>query len=156
MNLNATLFAQCIVFFVLALFTMKFVWPPIMQALEDRAKKIADGLAAAEKAKKDLSVVEQKVAEELRSARLSASDYRSGAEKEAAQMIEQARSESAKIIAQAKQQASLEADAAIAKAKDSLRAQVATLAITGAEKILQREIDAKVHAELLSHIAQEL
>ena len=91
MNLNATLFAQLVVFFVLAWVTMKFVWPPIVKALDERAKKIADGLASADKAKTDLALAEKKVADELRKARESSSDLRAGAEKQAAQLVEEAR-----------------------------------------------------------------
>ena len=96
MNLNATLFAQLVVFLILAWFTMKFVWPPIMKALDERAGKIADGLAAADKAKTDLAHAEKKAAEELRKARESAAEFRSGAEKQVAQLIEEARAEGAR------------------------------------------------------------
>mgnify|MGYP006172353193 CR=1 FL=1 len=93
MNLNATLIAQLVVFFILAWFTMKFVWPPIVKALDERANKIADGLAAADKAKADLSLAEKKVVEELRKARESAGDVRSSAEKQASKLIDDARTD---------------------------------------------------------------
>ena len=93
MNLNATLIAQLVVFFILAWFTMKFVWPPIVKALDERANKIADGLAAADKAKADLSLAEKKVVEELRKARESAGDVRTSAEKQASHLIDDARAE---------------------------------------------------------------
>jgi F-type H+-transporting ATPase subunit b len=155
-NLNATLFAQLAVFFVLAWFTMKFVWPPMTKALDDRAKKIADGLAAADKAKNDLVLAEKKVVEELRKARESAGDVRLGAEKQAAQLLEEARTEAARIIAQAREAAEAEAGVAAQRAKEVLRDQVAHLAVAGAEKILRREINAQVHAELLANLKQEL
>ncbi len=156
MNLNATLFAQLVVFFVLALVTMKFVWPPIAKALDERAKKIADGLAAADKAKTDLALAEKKVVDELRKARESASDVRAGAEKQAAALIDEARSEAARIVAAAREAAEKEAGAAMQKAKEGLREQVAQLAVAGAERILRKEINAQVHADLLANLKQEL
>ena len=156
MNLNATLFAQLAVFFVLAWFTMKFVWPPIMKALDERAKKIADGLAAADKARTDLANAEKKVVEEMRKARESAAELRANAERQAAQLLDEARQEAAKIIAQAREAAEQEAAVAAQRAKEALREQVALLAVAGAERILRREINAQVHAQLLANLKQEL
>ncbi len=156
MNLNATLFAQLVVFFILAWFTMKFVWPPIMKALDERAQKIADGLAAADKAKTDLAHAEKKATEEMRKARESASEFRGGAEKQAAQLIEEARAEGARIVAAAREAAEGEAAAASQRARETLREHVAQLAVAGAEKILRKEINAQVHAELLSQLKAEL
>ncbi len=156
MNLNATLFAQLVVFFVLAWFTMKFVWPPIMKALDERAGKIADGLAAADKAKVDLAHAEKKAAEELRHARESAAEFRSGAEKQVAQLLEEARAEAARLVAAAREAAETEAGAASQRAKEALREQVALLAVAGAEKILRKEINAQAHAELLTQLKSEL
>jgi len=144
------------VFFILAWFTMKFVWPPIMKALDDRAKKIADGLAAADKAKADLTLAEKKVVEELRKARESAGDVRTSAEKQASHLIDDARAEAGRIIAAAREAAESEAGAAAQRAKETLRDQVANLAVAGAEKILRREINAQVHSELLANLKQEL
>jgi len=155
-NLNATLFAQLVVFFILAWFTMKFVWPPIVKALDERAKKIADGLAAADKAKTDLALAEKKVVEEMRRARESATDVRASAEKQGALLIEEARAEATRIVAVAREAAEQEAAAAMQKAKEGLRDQVAQLAVAGAERILRREINAQVHAELLANLKQEL
>jgi F-type H+-transporting ATPase subunit b len=155
-NLNATLIAQIVVFFILGWFTMKFVWPPIMKALDERASKIADGLAAADKAKADLALAEKKVVDEMRKARESAGDVRANAEKQAAKIVEDARSEAHRIVAQAREAAEGEAATAAQRAKEDLRDQVAQLAIAGAEKILRREIDAKVHGELLANLKQEL
>jgi F-type H+-transporting ATPase subunit b len=155
-NLNATLIAQIVVFFILGWFTMKFVWPPIMKALDERASKIADGLAAADKAKADLALAEKKVVEELRKARESAGDVRGAAEKQAAKLIEDARSEATRIVAKAREDAEGEAAVAAQRAKEELRNQVAQLAVAGAERILRREIDAKVHADLLANLKQEL
>ncbi len=156
MNLNATLFAQLGVFFILAWFTMKFVWPPIMKALDERAQKIADGLAAADKAKSELAHAEKKVVDEMRKARESATDVRAGAEKQGAQLVDEARAEAARIIAQAREAAEGEAAVAAQRAKEALREQVAQLAVAGAERILRREINAQVHADLLANLKSEL
>lgn len=156
MNLNATLFAQVIVFFILAWFTMKFVWPPIMKALDERAAKIADGLAAADKAKTDLQLAERRATEELRKARETANELRAGAERQGAQIIEEARAEAARIIAAARTAAEGEAAVAAQRAKEVLRDQVALLAVAGAEQILRREIDATRHADLLNQLKAEL
>lgn len=156
MNLNATLFAQLVVFFILAWFTMKFVWPPIMKALDERAKKIADGLEAADKAKMDLALADKKAVEELRKARETATEMRTNAERQAATIIDEARRESARIVAQAREAAETEAATAAQRAKEALRDQVAHLAVAGAERILRREINAQAHAQLLANLKQEL
>ncbi len=156
MNLNATLFAQLVVFLILAWFTMKFVWPPIMKALDERAGKIADGLAAADKAKADLAHAEKKASDELRKARESAAEFRSGAEKQVAQLIEDARAEGARIVNAAREAAEAEAGAASQRAREALREQVAALAVAGAERILRKEINAQAHAELLTQLKSEL
>ena len=156
MNLNATLIAQIVVFLAFVLFTKKFVWPPLIQALDERAKKIADGLTAADKAKTDLALAEKKVGEELRRARESASELRGGAEKQAAQLLEEARAEAARIVTAAREAAEAEAATAAQRAKEALREEVAALAVSGAERILRREINAQVHAELLAGLKQEL
>ena len=156
MNLNATLVAQLVVFFILAWVTMKFVWPPSVKALDERAKKIADGLTAADKAKSDLAHAEKKVVEELRKARESATDVRASAEKRAAVFVDEARAEAARIIAQAREAAEAEAGVAAQRAKEALRDQVAQLAVAGAEKILRKEINAQAHADLLANLKQEL
>ena len=156
MNINATLFAQLVVFFILGWFTMKFVWPPIVRALDERAKKISDGLAAADKAQVDLRVAERRAAEEMTKARDTVSELRAAAERQATSIIEQARAEAAAIVTQARQQAEAESETASQSAKLALRAEVATLAVAGASQILRREIDAKAHADLLSQLQSEL
>lgn len=156
MNLNATLIAQLVVFLAFVVFTMKFVWPPITQALDERAKKIADGLAAADKAKTDLANAEKKAVEELKKARESASELRSGAEKQANQLLEEARAEATRIVAAAREAAEAEAGVAAQRAREALREQVATLAVAGAEKILRKEINAQAHADLLAQLKSEL
>lgn len=156
MNLNATLIVQIVVFLALWWFTAKFVWPPITKALDERSKRIADGLAAADKAKADLVAAERRVQDEMKKARDVAAELRTGAERQGAQLLEEARSEAARILTQAKQAAEEEAGLAAQRAKDALREQVAQLAVVGAERILRREIDADRHAELLSNLKNEL
>ena len=156
MSINGTLIAQMIVFMILVWFTMKFVWPPITAALDERAKKIADGLSAADKAKADLAQANQRVEQQLAAARADAAKRLADAERLAQQMVEEAKGratdEGAKIIAAAKAEAEQEA----VKAREQLREQVAGLAVKGAEAILRREVDAGVHAELLGRLKAEL
>ena len=156
MNLNATLIVQIVVFLALWWFVARFVWPPITQALDDRSKRIADGLAAADKAKADLAVAERRVQDELKIARQGAAETRGAAEKQAAQIIDEARAEGARIVAAAQKAAEEEAGLAAQRAKDALREQVAALAVVGAERILRTEIDAQRHAALLDNLKNEL
>ncbi|MFN3617732.1 MAG: F0F1 ATP synthase subunit B [Aquabacterium sp.] len=156
MNLNATLFAQIVVFGILWWFTMKFVWPPITKALDERANKIADGLAAADKAKLELANANKSVQEQLSKSRDEIAQRLADAEKRAAAIVEEAKArasaEAAKIVADAK----AEADAQAVQAREALREQVAVLAVKGAEQILRREVSAEVHADLLSRLKTEL
>jgi F-type H+-transporting ATPase subunit b len=155
-SINATLIIQMIVFAILVWFTMRFVWPPITAALDERAKKIAEGLSAADKAKADLAAANKRVEQQLAAARDDAAKRLADAERLAQQLVEEAKTrageEGAKIIAAAKAEAEQEA----AKAKEVLRAQVAGLAVKGAEQILKREVNASVHAELLGRLKAEL
>jgi F-type H+-transporting ATPase subunit b len=155
-NINATLIVQIVVFVALWWFTARFVWPPITRSLDERSKRIADGLAAADKAKADLASAERRVADELKKARDGAAELRSGAERQAGQLLEEARAEAGRIVAAAKKAAEDEASLAAQRAKDQLRDQVAQLAVAGAERILRREIDANRHAELLADLKNEL
>ncbi len=156
MNLNATLVAQVVVFFILAWFTMKFVWPPIMKALDERATKIAEGLAAAERGRLSLDLAARHSAETVREGREKVAEVLAQAETRAQRIIEdakvQARFEADKVVAGAKAEIEQEA----ARVKEALRERVAELAVAGAEKILRREIDARVHAEMLATIKQDL
>ncbi len=156
MNINATLIVQIVVFVALWWFTARFVWPPITRSLDERSKRIADGLAAADKAKADLASAERRVADELKQARDGAAEVRSGAERQAGQLLEEARAEAGRIVAAAKKAAEDEAALAAQRAKDQLRDQVAQLAVAGAERILRREIDANRHADLLADLKNEL
>lgn len=156
MNLNITLFAQAAAFICLILFTMKFVWPPLLRAIEKRQKEIADGLAAAAEGKSSLDVAAKKSEATLNEAKQKAVDIIGQAEKRASQIIEEAKnaakSEGDRIVAGAK----AEIDQEVNRAKESLRAQVSQLAVAGAEKILRKEIDAKAHSDMLSKLAAEL
>jgi F-type H+-transporting ATPase subunit b len=156
MNINSTLFLQAVVFAILVWFTMKYVWPPITKALDERAAKIADGLAAADKAKAELSQANQRVEQQLAQSRSETQQRLQDAERRAAAIVEgakgKANEEAAKIIAQAK----AEADQQTIKAREALREQVAALAVKGAEQILRKEVNASVHADLLTRLKAEL
>lgn len=156
MNINATLFAQAIVFAILVWFTMKFVWPPIAKVLDERALKIAEGLAASEQAKSELAVVNKRVEAELNQSRNESTTRLAEAERRALTVIEEAKlrasEEAAKIIAAGR----LEAEQQVVKARQALREEVAALAIKGAEQILRREVNTGVHAELLGRLKAEL
>ncbi len=156
MNINFTLIAQAVTFALFIWFTIRFIWPPLMRVVEERQQRIADGLAAAERGKQELELAQKKAVDEMRQARESNAELRTAAEKQAAQIVDDARQESARIISQARQAAEAEAATAAQRAKEELRERVAELAVAGAERILRREIDAKVHAELLSNLKQEL
>ncbi|MDX1916209.1 MAG: F0F1 ATP synthase subunit B [Methylophilus sp.] len=156
MNINFTLVAQAIAFAVLIWFTVKFVWPPLLKAIETRQKEIADGLAAAQEGKSALEVAAKKSEVTLNEAKQKASEIIGQAEKRATQIVEEAKNnakvEGDRILTGAK----AEIDQEINRAKESLRAQVSSLAVAGAEKILRKEIDAKAHTEMLSKLAAEL
>ena len=155
MSINATLFVQAIVFAILVWFTMKFVWPPIAVALDERAKKIADGLAAADRAKAELSSANKRVEEELALSRNETAARLADAERRALVIIEEAKAraneEGVKIVAAAK----AEAEQQTVKARETLREQVAALAVKGAEQILRKEVNASVHADLLNRLKTE-
>ncbi|MBK6998927.1 MAG: F0F1 ATP synthase subunit B [Rhodoferax sp.] len=156
MSINGTLVAQAIVFALLVLFTMKFVWPPITAALDERAGKIAAGLAAADKARADLSSANKRIEDELAKSRTEIAARLADVERRSQAMIEEAKGkateEGSKIVSAAK----AEADQQVVKAREALREQVAVLAVKGAEQILRKEIDAGVHAELLARLKTEL
>ena len=156
MNLNATLFAQFVVFFILAWFTMKFVWPPLMKALDERAEKIANGLAAADRGKAEMAAAEKRAQAELSSARDEGQKRIIDAEKRGQSIIDEAKKtaseEAARIVAAAK----ADAEQQVTRARDELRGQVAQLAVKGAEQILKREVNAAAHADLLNQLKTEL
>lgn len=156
MNLNATLFAQFVVFIVLAIFTAKVVWPPLVKVLDERAKRIQEGLTAADRSKQEMIAVQKHVQTEIAKAKEEGQKRVQEAETRAQQIADDikndAENEAAEIIAQAKAQADLQ----IRQAREQLRAEVAALAVKGAEQILKREIDAQAHADLLNKLSAEL
>ncbi|AWN72881.1 F0F1 ATP synthase subunit B [Legionella anisa] len=156
MEINLTLVVQMLVFAAFVLFTMKLVWPPLAKAMEERQDKIADGLAAAERGRKELELAQHRVKDELKQAKVQSADIIEKANKRAAQIIEEAK-ETAKHEAQIQiKLAQEQLLQQINHAKDELRKQVANLAITGAEKILKREIDAKANTALLDNLIEEI
>ncbi len=156
MSINATLIGQAISFAIFVLFCMKYVWPPLMSAIEERQKKIADGLASADRASKDLELAQAKASELLKEAKQQAQEIIEQANKRKAQVIDEAKAEAeterAKIIEQGK--AEVEAEAS--RAKEELRAKVATLAIAGAEKIIERSVDKAANSDIVDKIVAEL
>jgi len=154
--INASLIVQMIVFLILVGFTMKYVWPPIIKALDERAAKIKDGLSAADKAKAELAGAEAQIAKELAQTKAESGKLISDAEKRAAAIVDAAKSraeeEGAKILAAAK----ADAEQQVSRAREALREQVAALAVKGAEQILHKEVNAGVHAELLARLKTEL
>ncbi len=156
MNINATLIGELIAFLVFVLFCMKYVWPPIIGAIEARQQKIADGLAASDRAEQDLRLAQEKAKQQLVDAKAQASAVIDQAKKREAQIIEEAavkaQAEREKILAQAK----AEVDAERIRAKEELRKQVAALAVAGAERILQRSIDEAAHSDILDKLVAEL
>ncbi len=156
MSINATLFVQLVVFAILVWFTMRFVWPPITKAIDERTQKIADGLSAAERARVELSNANRRVDEQLAAARDDAAKRLADAERLAQSMVEEAKTraadEGAKIVAAARAEAQQE----MIKAREVLRGQVAELAVRGAEQILRREVNSSVHADLLGRLQTEL
>lgn len=156
MNINLTLFAQAATFAIFIWFTAKFIWPHIARAVDARQKHIAEGLAAAERAKQDLEQAAVKTSDMLRDARQQAQEILAQAERRGSQIVEEAKvaagEEGSRMIAGAK----AEIEQEVSRAREMLRTQVALLAVAGAEKILRREVDAKVHADLLASVQGQL
>ena len=156
MNLNATLFAQFAVFFILAMFTMKFVWPPMMKALDERAERIANGLAAADRGKAEMAAAEKRIAAELAATRDESAKRIADAEKRAQAIIDDAKQTATVEAARIVEGAKADAEQQVTRAREELRGQVAALAVKGAEQILKREVNAAAHADLLSQLSTEL
>lgn len=156
MNINATLLGQAISFTLFVWFCMKFVWPPLMSAIEERQKRIADGLADANRAAKDLELAQAKATDQLKDAKAAANEIIEQANKRKTQIVDEAKAEAdverAKIIAQGKAEIETERN----RVKEDLRKQVATLAIVGAEKILKRSIDEAAHSDIVDKLVAEL
>ena len=156
MNINLTLFAQALMFAGFIWVVATKIWPPLLNAIEERQKKIADGLAAADKAKQELADADARVADAIKKARVDAAQITDRAHQQAVQIVDKAKQDA--ITEAARQKAAAEAEIAnlSSKAKEVLRSQVASLAVKGAEKILGREIDANRHRDLLDQVASEI
>ena len=156
MNINATLLAQALSFATLIWFTVRFVWPLITDAMDERNRRISDGLAAAERGRQDLQQASQRSADMLREARQQAQEIIGQAERRGSQLVEDAKqtatTEGQRLVAGAK----AEIDQEVARARETLRVHVAQLAVAGAERILKREVDARTHAELLAELEKQL
>ena len=156
MSITLTLFAQAIVFALFIWFTAKFVWPPLMRAVEARQKTIADGLAAADRGNRSLAEASAKSDEQLKATRVQAQDILSNANKQAGQMVEQAKGTAQTEAERIKAAAHAEAMREVERAKEALRKQVGELAVAGAAQILKREIDAKAHADVIKELAAKI
>jgi F-type H+-transporting ATPase subunit b len=156
MDITFTLIAQAIVFALFIWFTAKFVWPPLMRAVEDRQKKIAEGLAAAEKGNRSLAEASAKTEEQLKAARAQAQDILSAANKQAGALVEQAKGTAQSEAERIKAAARDEVDREINRARETLRKQVGELAVAGAAQILKREINAGTHADVLKELAAKI
>ena len=156
MNPNITLLGQMLSFAILIWFTVKFIWPPLMAAIEERQQKIAEGLAAADNAQKNLAQAQDKVNEALKDARVKANEIIDQAHQRANQIIDQAKNDAITEANRQKALAEAEITAAANRAKEDLRKQVSALAVSGAEKLLKREIDANAHKALIDELAAQL
>lgn len=156
MSINATLIAQIIVFGILVWVTMKFIWPLLMTAMDERAKRISDGLSAADRAKAELKDADARVAEEIKKARAQAAEIIEKAQQQGNQLIDKAKADAVLETARLKATAQAEIEGMVGKAREQLRGQVATLAVQGAQKIIQREINADTHKALLDQLVAEI
>lgn len=156
MNINLSLIAQAIAFALFIWFTVRFVWPPLLRAIETRQKTIADGLAAAEQGRRALELSSRQAEQALREARDRAADIVAQAERRAAQLIEEAKAAARAEADRERAAARADIEQAIARAREQLRAEVAALVVAGAERILRREVDARAHAELLEALKRQL
>ena len=156
MNINATLIGQSVAFLIFVLFCMKYVWPPVITALQERQKKIADGLDAANRAARDLELAQEKAGQQLREAKAQAAEIIEQSKKRAAQLVEEAREQARVEADRVKAQAQAEIEQELNSVKDALRAQVGALAVSGAEKILGASIDANAQKQLVDQLAAEI
>lgn len=156
MEINLTLVVQILVFAAFVWFTMKFVWPPLMKAMEERQEKIASGLAAAERGRKELELAQHRAKDEMKQAKVDASDVIEKANRRASQIIEEAKDEARQEARQLTKLAQEQISQEVSRAKEVLRKQVASLAVAGAEKILMREIDEQANQSLLNNLIEEI
>jgi len=155
-NINYTLFGQMIFFVVFVMFCVKFVWPPITSAMKERIEKIADGLAAADRAEKSLELAQAKAGEDLKEAKVQAAEIIDAAKKRGDQMVDEAKLKAVEEAERIRTAAEAEVEQQIAKAREELRSSVATLSVAGAEKILGETVDAAKHSEMLNKLSAEL
>ena len=156
MNINATLIGQSIAFFVFVWFVMKYVWPPLMAALEERKKTIADGLAAAEKGKHEQELAEKAAERHIKDAKDQAAEIVAQAQKRATEIVEEAKEGAKEEADRIKAAANAEIDQEVNRAKEHLRQQVAGITIAGAEKVLKREIDEKAHGDIVDELIAQI
>jgi len=156
MEIGMTLLGQALSFAILIWFSMKFIWPPLTKAMDERAHRISEGLSAAEKARKDLADADARVADEIRKARTEATQIIDKAHQQANQIIEKAKQDAVVEAQRQKATAAADIESMTHRAREELRGQVASLAVSGAEKILKREIDANAHKALLDQLVAEM
>ncbi|MFT3791883.1 MAG: F0F1 ATP synthase subunit B [Rudaea sp.] len=156
MDINATLIGEAIAFAILIWFCVQFVWPPLLAAIEERQKKIADGLIAADRAQAELKDADARVADEIKKARAQAAEIVDKAHQQANQIVDKAKADALLEAARVKATAQTEIDGMVGKAREALRGQVATLAVQGAQKIIGREINADAHKALLDQLVAEI
>ena len=156
MNFNATLIGLMITFVIFVWFCMKYIWPPLMAALEERNARISDGLAAAERGKQDLEEAQEKVAESLNEAKTQAQEIINQAQKRANEIVDEAKDIARDEADKIKAAASADIDQQITSAREHLRKEVSSIALAGAEQILKREVDAKAHAKVLDELVAQI
>ncbi|WP_298633368.1 F0F1 ATP synthase subunit B [uncultured Umboniibacter sp.] len=156
MNINYTIIGQTITFFIFVAFVFKYVWPPIMEAMKERSEKIANGLEAADRAERDLELAQEEAGKKLRAAKQEAQTIIDSANKRANQILDEAKEDALAEGARLKAAAAAEVEQEVNRAREELRAQVATLVMQGAEAVLGSSIDAKAHNELVNKLAGEL
>ncbi len=156
MNINATLIGQSIAFFLFVWFCLKFIWPPLINALNERKKVIADGLAAAERGQHEQELAQKRAAEVLHEAKQQASEIIGRAEKRANEIVEEAKTDAKQEGGRILTAAQAEIDQEVHRAREALRTQVVGIALAGAEKVLEREIDANTHNDLLKKLVAEI
>ena len=156
MNINLTIIGQSLIFIAFVLFTLKFIWPLLLSAMEEREKRIADGLEAASRADKDLELAQKKATDQLKEAKEQAATIVEQANKRAGQIVEEAKEQAVAEADRIKAAAQAEVDRQVSQAREELRSKVAVLAVAGAEKVLGSSIDAKAHNDMLDKLADEL
>jgi F-type H+-transporting ATPase subunit b len=156
MNFNATLIGQMITFVIFVWFCMKYIWPPLVNALEERNKRISDGLAAAEQGQKDLEEAKSKVSDSLNDAKQQAQEIINQAQKRANEIVDDAKDTAREEADKIKAAATADIDQQVTAAREQLRKEVSTIALAGARQILKREIDAKAHAEVLDELVAQI